>query len=130
MGFLLIFLCSGFIAQAQDPLFKERVPQKPLLFANLPTKLNCDRPELEKLLHTVISQNISLKLNDKLLLKGEVIEKNELSSGVQHMNIRLSNFGNALLNITITNQADNTNKIVGRIIHPKNGDALVIAEEN
>jgi hypothetical protein len=64
------------------------------------------------------------------VLSGEVIEKVETTAGTKNINIRLSNFGNALLNISFLNQQDNTYKITGRIIDPKNADALVIAEEN
>lgn len=123
-------LCSSPVIFAQEPTFKQKSTLKPLLFANLASKVDCNRPELEKLVHTKLADQILMKLNDNLILSGEVVEKVELGSGIQKLNIRLTNFGNALLNISIIRQPDNTNRIIGRIIHPKNGDALVIAEEN
>lgn len=130
MGFLLACLCSSFITFAQEPLSKDRSAQKPLLFASLPSKLICNRPELENLIHSSKSDKISIKLSNNLLLSGEVIESIESTPGIQNMNIRLSNFGNALLTLSIMSQPDKTNKIIGRIIHPKHSDALIIAEEN
>ena len=37
---------------------------------------------------------------------------------------------NALLNVTVVNEPGAEKTIVGRIIHPKNAEALVISEEN
>lgn len=130
MGFLFSFLCCGFITSAQDPFIKDKRAEKPMLFASLPSKLTCNRPELEKIQQYVKSDQISIKLSDNLILSGEVIEKVETSPGIQNINVRLSNYGNALLNVSIFIQPDKTNKIIGRIIHPKHADALVIAEEN
>ncbi len=130
MGFLLALLCCGFMTSAQVPSTKEKRAEKSMLFASFPLKLTCNKPELEKILKYAKSDQISIKLSDNLILSGEVIEKVETSPGIQNMNIRLSNYGNALLHVSIFSQPDNTNTIVGRIIHPKHADALVIAEEN
>jgi hypothetical protein len=130
MGFLLTCICSSLITFAQDPFSNNKKAERPLLFAGLPPKSVCNFSELQKTIHYLKADQISIKLSDNLLLSGEVIEKVETSPGIQNLNIRLSNFGNALLNISIISQPDKTDKIVGRIIHPRHADALVIAEEN
>lgn len=130
MGFLMAFISCGFITSAQDPFSKNIRAEKSTLFASLPQKSPCSRPELEKILRYTKFEKFSIKLSDNLLLAGEVIEKVETSPGIQNINVRLSNYGNALLNISIFSQPDSTNTIVARIIHPKHADALVIAEEN
>lgn len=130
LGFLFACLCSGFTSLAQNPLFKEKRAERSMLFANLPLKSPCNGRELEKILQHRKSDLISLKLADNLELSGEIIEQVETSPGIQNLNVRLSNFGNAILNISVFTQPDNTKKIVGRIIHPMNADALVISEEN
>ena len=130
IGLLLTSFCSGVSTFAQAPLSKETSAQKPLLFPGLPPKFACNNTEVEKFFLASKSDHINLRLSDNLLLSGEVIEKVETTPGIQNINIRLSNFGNALLNISIISKADNTRTIVGRIIHPKHSDALVIAEEN
>lgn len=104
--------------------------QKPLLFAHLPTKLICNKAELEKIKHSSRTQSISLQLTDQLAVSGQILENLTTSTGVKNINIRLSNFGDALFHISIFPQSDGTNKIAGRIIHPGYGDALVISEEN
>jgi len=129
VGFLLC-ICSCCTSFAQNPVSKDTRADNSSLFASLPSKSVCNRSELEKIIQLPKSAHISLLLNDNLVLSGEVIEKLETSAGTKNINIRLSNFGNALLNISFLNQQDNTYKIIGRIIHPKIADALVIAEEN
>jgi hypothetical protein len=130
MGFLLAFMSIAFTTSAQDPSTQINSAGKTSLFAKLPSKLACNRPELEKVLRYKKSEQISLKLSDNLVLSGEVIEKTEATPGVQNVNIRLSNYGNALLTVSIFTNPDNTNSIVGRIIHPRHAEALVISEEN
>ena len=129
VGFLLC-ICASCITFAQNPVSKDIRGDKSSLFASLPSKSVCNRSELEKIAQLPKSAHISLLLSDNLVLSGEVIEKVETVAGTKNINIRLSNFGNALLNISFLNQPDNTYKITGRIIDPKNTDALVIAEEN
>ena len=130
MGFLLAFISIGLTASAQDPSTRVIRAEKASLFTKLPSKSTCNRPELEKVLRYKKSDQVSLKLSDQLILSGEVIEKVESSPGIQNINIRLSNYGNSLLNISIVNDSLNSKTIVGRIIHPKNAEALVISEEN
>ena len=130
MGFLLACIAIGFNTSAQDPSTQINKAEKTSLFTKLPSKLACNRPELEKILLCKKSEQISLKLSENLVLSGEVIEKVDTSPGIQNINIRLSNYGNALLTVSIFTQPDNTNSIVGRIIHPKHAEALVISEEN
>jgi hypothetical protein len=63
-------------------------------------------------------------------VSGDILDNLITSPGVQNINVRLSNYGNALLHLSILTQAGNTPKIIGRIIHPNNADALIISEEN
>jgi hypothetical protein len=129
LGFLLAINLSSF-SFAQETISKGKPAERPLLFAHLPSKFSCNKAELEKIAGIAKSQQVSIQLNDKLTLFGEILENLQTSARLQNINIRLSNFGNALLHISIIKQADNSNKFVGRIIHPKHGDALIISEEN
>jgi len=129
LGFLLAIFASS-ITFSQETFLKEKNGQKTLLFAHLPTKQACNAAELQKIAYLGQSESISLKLTDDLTLSGEILENLTTSPNVQKVSVRLSNFGNALLHFSIFTQPDNTNKIIGRIIHPKHGDALVIAQEN
>ena len=129
LGFLLC-VCASFVSFAQNPVSRDTRAEKSSLFASLPTKSVCNRSELEKISQSPKSAQVSLDLADNLVLSGEVIEKVETAGGNQNVNVRLSNFGNSLLHLSFLKQADNRYKITGRIIHPKNAEALVIAEEN
>ena len=129
VGFLLC-ICVSCITFAQNSVSTDAGGAKSSLFVSLPAKSVCNRSELEKISQLPKFAHVSLLISDNLVFSGEVIEKVELTDGIKNINIRLSNFGNALLNISFLNQQDNTYKIMGRVIHPKNADALVIAEEN
>ena len=129
LGFLLC-VCANCITFAQNPVFKDTTSRKTSLFAGLPTKSLCNRSELEKIRQMANSAQVTLDLADNLVLSGELVEKVETTGGNYNVNIRLSNFGKALFHISFVKQIDNGYKITGRIIHPKNADALVIAEEN
>lgn len=130
IGFLLLYICFSFSTAAQESNQPNAGAARRLSFATLPPKSICDRAELTKTLSLQKLDYVSLKLTDNFHLTGEVIDKVQSSPGVQTINIRLSNAGNALLNITVIDQPGNTSRIVGRIIHPKNSEAIVIAEEN
>lgn len=126
----LLALCAGRTSFAQESLAKETRAQKPLLFELLPSKSHCSRTELEKIVHSGRSRSISLKLNNDLELSGEVLENLTTSTGIQNINVRLSNFGDALLHISIIKRPGRPDKMIGRIVHPDHGDALTISEEN
>jgi hypothetical protein len=130
IGLLLACVCYCSSTLAQPPLSKDASVQKPFLFPSLPSKFACNRLDADKLIQTVKYEHINIRLNETLVLEGEVMEKVQTTPGIENINIRLSNFENALLNISIISKPDNTKSIVGRIIHPKHSDALVIAEEN
>jgi hypothetical protein len=130
IGFLLLCCALSFNTYAQQPTQKNTVAPGNLQFATLPAKSICNRAELEKTLSLAKLDHVSLQLTDNLHISGQVVEKIQSSPGIQTINIRLSNSGNALLNITIIDQPGNTSRITGRIIHPKNSEAIVIAEEN
>jgi hypothetical protein len=126
----LLAISASLTTFAQEPISKERRTPRSSLFAHLPSKSSCSRLELEKIIHSRPSQTISLKLNDTLVVSGDILDNLITSPGVQNINVRLSNYGNALLHLSILTQAGNTPKIIGRIIHPNNADALIISEEN
>ena len=129
--FLGFGLCiCAVVTFAQTPVSKDTRTDKSSLFSTLPAKSVCNRLELEKIIQLPVSARVSLPLDNNLVLSGEVTEKVEPAAGIKNVNIRLSNFGNALFHVTFHQQPDNTYKITGRILHPGNGEAVVITEEN
>lgn len=129
-GILVVCLFASTVTTAQDPsIVKQQIPDKPLLFAALPEKFECNLPELEKASNSRTSEKINLQFG-KVLFNGEVIDRVQRSNNVESINIRLSNYPGALFNISITTQDDNSKKMSGRIIHPQSGDVLILTVEN
>ena len=128
LGFVLC-ICT-LVTFSQTPVSKDARADKSSLFTTLPARSVCNRSELEKIIQLPTSARVSLALDNSVLLSGEVIETVEPAAGIKNINIRLSNFGNALLHVSFHLQQDNTYKITGMILHPKNAEAVVIAEEN
>ena len=131
LGFLGLFILSSKTVSAQEPIpVKQVITDKPLLFSKFPERTICNKPELEQLLLTAISDNINLTFGNNLSLKGVLIEKIRRANHVYSVNIKLNDYPGALLNLSfVMNEFDITG-IKGRIIHPQYGDVLVLTEEN
>lgn len=129
LSILLGIVVSNFTS-AQEHVFKEKAIQRPLLFADFPSKLNCKKTEVEKIIHSTQFENVSIQVNSHLVLTGQVLENFSTAAGVRNINVRLSNFNNALLHLSIIALPNNKTKTIGRIIHPAHADVLIISEEN
>ena len=127
----ILFLSISLDISAQESAIKQEViPDKPLVFSKLSPKSESRFTDLKKIFSYKIADKISIPLDGNISFIGEVVEKIQREGGVTSMNIRAINFPGALLNITITNEPDNTQTINGRIINPKSGDVLIITQEN
>lgn len=123
-----IFAFQSISAQQQP------VTQKPLLhkatnLAQLPSKLECNIPALQKLSSSRISDKVALTLGN-FEFAGELVDKVQPEQGVQSMNIRSTSIPGALCTVSVITQDDNTQKLVGRIINPQSDEVLVLTEEN
>ncbi|HRE52184.1 MAG TPA: hypothetical protein PK339_12225 [Flavitalea sp.] len=129
-GLLCLLPCAvAWAQQTRLPLHQKKT-DKPLLFAALPERFECDAAEISALFSREINERFSTSLSDRLLLEGLVIDKMLDNRGVLSVNIRLQNYDNALFNLTLRLQANNTASIQGRILHPRYGDALMLTKEN
>jgi hypothetical protein len=97
---------------------------KPLLFASLPSTFEVSATELQKIFSAGLNDDLLLNLSDHLLIQGKIVDKYQHNPGSVSINIRVSNYANALFNITLKLQADNSAAMQGRILHPKYGDVL------
>lgn len=132
---LLILLCVVFMVHgklyAQEPplaLTQKKMP-KPFLFTSLPEQMEVGSIELHHILSSDVHEKISAQLSRQFRVEGVVVDKNQHTPGSLSMNIKLENYDNALFNLTISFQADNSTAIRGRIIHPKYGDVLELYKE-
>jgi hypothetical protein len=108
--------------------------QKPALnkaatLAQLPSKLECNVPALKQLSSTRISEKVALTLGN-FEFAGELVEKVQPAAGLLSMNIRSTSIPGAFCTVSVITEADNTQKLVGRIINPNSDEVLVLTEEN
>lgn len=110
--------------------------EKASLFGQLPDKFNCSTTNLQQFFSRGVNNkfskelNNSLTLNDQLQIEGVVLEKVAVTAQQLSINIRCSNFQNALLTVSRITQPDGTFKYTGRIVSPNHGDILFLKEEN
>jgi hypothetical protein len=123
-----IFAFQSITAQ-QQPITQKPAINKALTIAQLPQKLECNLPALKKLSSTRISDNVALALGN-YEFTGEVTDKVQKTAHLVSMNIRSTNMPGAFCTVSVITEADNTQKLVGRIINPKSDEVLVLTEEN
>lgn len=117
------------VTAQQKPVIQKPVVNKTFTLAQLPQKLECSFPAPQKLSAIRKAENVSLLLGN-FEFTGHVIDKVQRSPGVVTMNIRSTNFPGALFTVSVITEADNTQKLVGRIINPQSDEVLVLTEEN
>jgi hypothetical protein len=128
---LLCVVFAHIVIHAQEPLsaLREKKLSKPSLFTSVPEQLEVASSELYRILSSDVNEKISAQLSGQFQVAGLVVDKNQHTPGSLTMNIRLENYDNALFNVTILFQADNSTSIRGRIIHPKYSDVLELYKE-
>lgn len=115
-------------SQIQPPLNQQPV-EKAALFAQLPEKIAIPVNALRQVFAAPLNANLSVALNASLKIEGTVIAKAAISPEQLSINIRCSNFQNALLNISRITDADGTVSYIGRIVSLRHGDVLLLWEE-
>ena len=128
-GLLVVCIFAFQSISAQQPIAQRPATGKALSLTQLPQKLECNLTNLQKLSATRKSENISLLLGN-VEFAGQVVDKVQRSAAVVSMNIRSTNFPGALFTLSVITQADNTQKLVGRIVNPQSDEVLVLTEEN
>ena len=123
-----IFAFQSISAQ-QQPVTQRSALNKAITLAQLPQKLECNIPALKKLSSTRISDRVALALGN-FVFDGELVEKVQPMAGMVSMNIRSTSMPGAFCTVSVITEADNTQKMVGRIINPKSDEVLILTEEN
>jgi hypothetical protein len=117
------------ISAQQQPVTQRPGLNKAFTIAQLPQKLECKFPALQKFAAFRREDLISLPLGN-FEFTGKVIDKVQQATGVMSMNIRSTNIPGALFTVSVITDANNTQKLVGRIINPQSNEVLVLTEEN
>lgn len=124
-SFLSLFT---FTATAQFPAKQQR-ENKPFLFSRLSDKIEIPEIFLTQLLAFKAGDTFTVSLPGKLEFQGFVLEKVTHTEGNTSVNLRLSNFNDALFNISVTT-FDNRHVIRANILHRHFADVLVLRYEN
>ena len=117
------------ISAQQQPVTQKPALNKAFTLAQLPKKLECNFPALQKFTAIAKEDRISLLLGN-YEFTGQVVDKIQQAGGVMSMNIRSTNIPGALFTVSVITEANNTQKLVGRIINPQSDEVLVLTEEN
>lgn len=126
----LLLILLGFTAtcQVNIPLNQHPV-EKAALFNQLPEKLICPATILENIFLQKPNSRLNAKLSNQFSIEGIVLEKTFVTAQQLSINIRCTNFQNALFNISRITQQDGSSRFTGRIISPDHGDLLLLREE-
>lgn len=108
---------------------KQLLLEKPKLFNNLPEKFTVGKLFLQQLFAGEIN-SISIPVSNGALLQGEVVERVQKNPNVMSINIKLTNYDNALFNVSRIILSDLSVSYTGRVINIKNGDVLLLNREN
>jgi len=128
---MLLLLCaSTATAQRKIPL-NEPDHNKPHLFSDLPQKMPLRLQDMENLFRLKVGATVNTFLTDHFHFVGTVVSKSDPEqNGYSTVVIRATNRQGAFLTFTKTLGSDGVWKYRGRMISPKNGDALEITQEN
>lgn len=125
----ILLLYTSMQAQNLPGTANVRQAPKPLLFATLPSAFEINKGELQRIFSAEVGENLKLQLSSHLLIEGIVVDKNQHNAASVTVNVRVSNYANALFNISLRLNADNSTTIQGRILHPKYGDVLQLYKD-
>jgi hypothetical protein len=127
----LIYQALPFASFAQPgTLLKSVTPDKPFLFARIPEKFECDARVLRQLFSAEVNDNISFSLPGNQFFKGTVNAKVQRDENVLSVNIFSTNYPGTLLSISLVKETGKSEKMLGRFLNPRNGDVLLIEQEN
>jgi hypothetical protein len=126
---VLMLLVYTATCQVAIPL-NQHPTEKPALFNQLPEKFICPAAALQNIFSASINNRFSTDLSSQLHIDGIVLDKVAVTPQQLSINIRCTNFQNALLNISRITQQDGSFKYAGRIVSPSHGDVLLLWEEN
>ena len=115
--------------QATLPL-NQRPLEKTLLFSHLPEKFSCPVNALQNIFSASVNDDLSVALGPQLQIEGTVLAKVAVTPDQLSINIRCSNFQNALLNISRITKTDGSFSYTGRVVSLQHGDVLLLWEEN
>jgi hypothetical protein len=130
--FLVLILQTASVslsAQTAAPV-KSLNPEKPLIFSGLPERFESNATVFRQLFGASLNDQVSISLTRNITFRGTIAARVQRDPNVLSVNVLSSNFPGTLLNISLITNPDKTEKIIGRFLNPRNGDVLVIDQQN
>lgn len=112
------------------PPLNQHPTAKPALFSQLPEKISCSASSLQNIFSAAVNSNITVSINPVMKVEGLVLAKVAITPQQLSINIRCTNYQNALLNISRITESDGSFTYIGRIVSPRHGDVLLLWQEN
>jgi hypothetical protein len=112
------------------PPLNQHPTEKPSLFNQLPEKISCSAVSLQNIFVANVNSSISVVISPAMKLEGTVLAKVAVTADQLSINIRCTNYQDALLNISRITEADGSFTYIGRIVSPRHGDVLLLWQEN
>ncbi|MBV4356515.1 hypothetical protein [Pinibacter aurantiacus] len=119
---------NGFSQQRK--IAENTTSPQPLLFKNLQTKTNCSLSVIDKSFNYNKGRQIILNIDSNLTIAGEVLEKSQPDPQVETINVRCTNYNNALLTLSRIKQENGSVSYTGIMHNRASGDVLLLVNEN
>lgn len=108
---------------------RQLLTEKPHLFSHLPAKFVVGRPKLDNLFLGT-TKRISSATDPEFPFEGEITERVQKNPNVVSVNIKLSNYNGAILNVSRIINSDLSVSYIGRAVNVNNGDVLLLKNED
>ena len=127
----LALLCHAlYVSLSAQPPVRQVLPNKPLLFNQLPEKLTIATTQLEQLFTAEALQRVKIPLGTGNYLSGIVKEKTVRNKQVVNITIECTNFDGALLTVSRITGMGTAVTYLGRVVNIRYGDVLLLTEHN
>ena len=131
-GAICVLTCLCYVhSGAQQPLFaSESAYNKPKIFADLPNKMQLDRPMLENLLNDEVGKKVTFNLGQGFQFHGVVVSKSDATdTQTKTVVVKATNRQGVTFTFTKLANAEGAPVYAGRMLSFKHGDAFEIVEE-
>lgn len=136
-SFGLLLICCTMLCSAQEDRVQLREPDhnKPVLFKDLPQRIQFDISEMKNLFSPVASKGnqSSCSFLDKKLpgFEGKIISAtSKYNNSLRSVVVQSTRFNGATLTLSSFTASDGTTRYTGRIVSFENGDCYVLQQQN
>ena len=129
VAILLCVISLQLTAQVAAPL-NEQLTEKPSGFTALPEQFTISRLYLDQLFLGSSSAKVRLPIEHNKFLAGIVLERVQKNASIVTVNIRLSDYDEALFTISRRTTNSGAAEYTGRIINIRYADMMILKDDN